>query len=219
VTRESEAVAPPQRRTQAQRRTATRSALLQATVDCLTERGYSGTTTLEIERRAGVSRGARIHHFPSKAELLAAAVDHLYQHLSDHYDEAFGRPSQRSDADRLRAGLRLLWSVYRGADYTAVLELNMAARTDQELRERLQSVGERHRGLAVAAADRYFPGLPPAVVEPLVEAVHTTMMGLLLQANVEERPQRDAAVLALLEEVVVGYLGTDPGAAPEEDGG
>src|SRR6185503_20711778 len=82
---------PPQaRRTQQARRAATQGALLDATLDALVELGYGATTTLEVERRAGVSRGARIHHFPTKALLLASAVDYLYEHLGDHYEQAFG---------------------------------------------------------------------------------------------------------------------------------
>ena len=64
-------------RTQQQRREETRRALLDATVESLIEVGFARTTTLEVQRRADVSRGALLHHFPSKAELLVAAVDHL----------------------------------------------------------------------------------------------------------------------------------------------
>jgi AcrR family transcriptional regulator len=64
-------------RTQQQRREETRRALLDAAVESLIEVGFARTTTLEVQRRAEVSRGALLHHFPSKAELLVAAVDHL----------------------------------------------------------------------------------------------------------------------------------------------
>src|SRR6187402_1697681 len=64
-------------RTQQQRRDETRRALLDAAVESLIEVGFARTTTLEVQRRANVSRGALLHHFPSKAELLVAAVDHL----------------------------------------------------------------------------------------------------------------------------------------------
>src|SRR5580693_949170 len=64
-------------RTQQQRRDETRRALLDAVVESLIEVGFARTTTLEVQRRADVSRGALLHHFPSKAELLVAAVDHL----------------------------------------------------------------------------------------------------------------------------------------------
>jgi AcrR family transcriptional regulator len=190
------------RRTQQQRRDGTRRVLLEATVSCLVDLGYGSTTTLEVERRAGVSRGARIHHFPTKAALLASAVDHLYEQLSDHYDSAFGGVErQASDVERFRSGLRLLWSIYKSPDYSAVLELNMAARTDAELRERLRGVAERHRSLAITAANRHFPSIEPQQARALIEAIHTALIGLLLQRNVQ-----DASESALVEGLVLGSL-------------
>src|SRR5437763_16557793 len=64
--------------TQAERTAATRGRLLDAALDVLAEQGYAATTTVEAAKRAGVSRGAPLHHFPTKPELLAAAVEHLY---------------------------------------------------------------------------------------------------------------------------------------------
>ena len=43
-----------------------RQRLLEATVDCLVEHGWSGTSTTLVSQRAGVSRGAQLHHFPTK---------------------------------------------------------------------------------------------------------------------------------------------------------
>lgn len=207
------------RRTQQQRRESTRSRLLDATIESLVELGYSGTTTLEIERRAGVSRGARIHHYPTKASLLADAVDHLYLQLGSHYEQAFGKvPGElaglQSDADRLSAGLMLLWSVYRQNSYTAVLELNMAARTDAELRARLVEVGHHHRRLAIEAAANYF-ALPQASALRLVEAIHAVLMGLLMLRNVECDERRDSEVIAALQDMVIPHLpGTDSSSPP-----
>ena len=67
---------PAQRRTQAERREGTIAALLDATVRCLVTHGYAGTTTQRIQDEAGVSRGALLHHFASKSELLVAAIHH-----------------------------------------------------------------------------------------------------------------------------------------------
>ena len=54
-----------------------RARLLDATVDCLVERGFAGTSTTLVSERAGVSRGAQLHHFPTKNDLVVAAVEHL----------------------------------------------------------------------------------------------------------------------------------------------
>jgi AcrR family transcriptional regulator len=195
------------RRTQEERRNATRERLLEATVEALIELGYAGTTTLEVERRAGVSRGARIHHFPSKAILLTSAVDHLFHRLGAHYDTAFGGAGTGSDdGQRLRSGLRLLWSIYRGPEYLAALELNMAARTDVELRAQLGEVSQRHRALAIEAAHKHFPSVPEPLAAQLVESVVTVLLGLLVQRNVEDDPAREDSVLSLLEALVVSHL-------------
>lgn len=203
-----ESVSPserPPRRTQQERRDGTQRALLDATVAALCELGYAATTTLEVERRAGVSRGARIHHFPTKAALLASAVDHLYSQLADHYERAFGLATG-TDAQRFRAGLRLLWSIYSKPDYTAVLELQMAARTDTELRDHLRAVGERHRGLALEAARRFFPALEDTRARALVEALHVALVGMIMQRPLAESGEVAEAILSLLDDLVELHL-------------
>jgi len=195
------------RRTQQERRDGTQRALLDATVSALCQLGYGSTTTLEVERRAGVSRGARVHHFPTKAALLASAVDHLYEQLGDHYEQAFGGAGPgKSDADRFRSGLLLLWSIYRRPDYSAVLELQMASRTDHELRTHLRAVGERHRALALDAAVRYFPTLDVARAHALIEAVHACLIGLLMQSALAEGPEVSELVLGVLGDLVALHL-------------
>src|SRR5438105_12392844 len=77
-------VATPERsrRTQAERRASTRTALLDAAIDCLVEEGYANTTTRRIAERAGVTPGAVHHHFSAKAELRTASVSHIGKRFS-----------------------------------------------------------------------------------------------------------------------------------------
>jgi AcrR family transcriptional regulator len=202
-------VAPPApvRRTQEQRRTQTRRLLLEATISTLAELGYGATTTLAVERRAGISRGARVHHFPSKAALLVGAVDHLYEQLSDHYAAAFGDAQQpRSERKRLHSGLHMLWSIYQRPEYTAVLELHAAARTDVELCQRWCAVATRHRQLALEAAQAFFPSLAKARAESLIETIHAAFVGLRLQGNVTTDPRHVDMVLGSLEDLAVQLL-------------
>lgn len=203
---QTDAIAPTARRTQQQRREATRTRLMDATIESLIECGYHGATTLEVERRAGVSRGARIHHFPTKASLLAAAADHLYDQVSSSYEAAFGgSDSDASDAQRVRAGLHSLWALFCGREYSAVVELTVAARTDDELRACLQQVGLRHRELALQAASRLF-ALPAEVAFPIIEACHAAMMGLLLRRNVQGDDGAAELVIAMLEDLIIPRL-------------
>jgi AcrR family transcriptional regulator len=75
----------PPRRTQAERRAATRTALLEATIECLIDYGYADLTTARVADLAGVSRGAQVHYFANKAALVAAAVDHLAQRRIEEF--------------------------------------------------------------------------------------------------------------------------------------
>src|SRR5712692_3582600 len=104
----AEVVSRP-RRTQDQRSAATRARLLDATIACLFEFGYANTTTTEIAERAGLSRGAQLHHFPTKAALVTTAIEHLLQRRTEEFRTAFaGLPR---DADRVAAAIDLLWSM------------------------------------------------------------------------------------------------------------
>jgi AcrR family transcriptional regulator len=121
------------RRTQEERSTATRERLLEATIGCLIELGYGRTTTGEIVRRAGVSRGAQVHHYPTKAELVKSAVAHLAKKREQELREEFARID--ANGDRVSEAIDLLWSGYSGPLFVAVFELIAAARTDPELAE------------------------------------------------------------------------------------
>jgi AcrR family transcriptional regulator len=135
----------PARRTQAERSATTRAALLAAAFDCLVERGFSGTTTTEVTRRAGVSLGALLHHFPTKADMLTAAVGHVMQRRQDDFRKAIA--DIEPGADRLDAAIDLLWSAFNGPTFPAWVELWVGARTDPDLADSLRSIdAEFERG-------------------------------------------------------------------------
>lgn len=127
------------RRTQAERSDATRRRLMQATLDCLGELGAAGTTIGRICARAGVSRGALLHHFPSKHELLAHAFMHRQAvraaELSPPPAATAAVRSVRDEIAATRARME--------ADFTVSLEFFNAVRTDAELRRAFQQVCEQ----------------------------------------------------------------------------
>ena len=94
---------PVMRRTNGQRSAATQAQVLDAAIDCLVELGYARTTTTEVARRAGVSRGAQTHHFPTKDDLVLAAIDHLLARRNREFQRSL-RGSARSAADARLSG-------------------------------------------------------------------------------------------------------------------
>ncbi|WP_330251780.1 TetR/AcrR family transcriptional regulator [Nocardia sp. NBC_00565] len=119
------------RETQAQRRLRMRKRLLDAAVESLVEVGYAGTTTLEVQKRAGVPRGTLQHYFPTKAELLAGAVEHLAERRFAQLTREF--EAIAADADRLETAVDLTVRMFTGPTFWAALEMWVGARTDPEL--------------------------------------------------------------------------------------
>src|SRR5262245_44054902 len=97
-------------RTQAERSEHTRVQLFEATIACLLEVGYARTSVNEICRRAGLSRGAQQHHFATKAELMAHALEYLVTKLRDQVLDAVHQLAE--DPDRVAKGIDLLWQSF-----------------------------------------------------------------------------------------------------------
>jgi AcrR family transcriptional regulator len=162
---------------QEERSRSTRHRVLEAAVGCLVEHGWSGTTTTLVAQRAGVSRGAQLHHYRTKSDLLIAAVEHLAERRTGELrDEAAALPP---GGDRVAGTVRLLAAVFAGPTFAAALELWVAARTDATLRAALVPVETRfgrelHRlTVELLGADETRPG-----VRESVQATLDLMRGL-----------------------------------------
>jgi AcrR family transcriptional regulator len=88
-----------------------------------------------------VSRGAQLHHFPTKAELVITAVEYLAERRHREFTEAFGKLPP--GVDRAAAAIDLLWQILSGPTFYAWLELLVAARTDAELRRSVTAATDR----------------------------------------------------------------------------
>jgi AcrR family transcriptional regulator len=190
--------------TQAERSAATREALLDATLASLVEDGYAGTTTARVCERAGLSRGAHLHHFQTRAALMAAAVEHLADQLAEQLlPEVESLPD---GPDRSAAGLDLLWQAYAGPLFQAALDLWTHARTDPELRASLEPVERMLERQTARLARHLFPDLADREdFERLVVMAVATVRGLALLDTFQPDAGRNArhwpACRALLVEL------------------
>lgn len=122
---------------------ATHKRILDAAVASLVEDGTAATTTVAVQQRAEVSRGALLHHFPTHAELLAATVDELVRRNESAAREALA--SQTEDIDPIDRATRVLADAFAQPAYLAELELWAVARTDPQLRAALRTAESRAR--------------------------------------------------------------------------
>lgn len=177
---------------QGERTRAMRLRLLEATVECLIEDGYAGTSTTLVSRRAGVSRGAQLHHFPTKLDLVVAAIEHLTTLRGAELEEAAARIP---DGDR-RAVLQMLADHFTSPVFAAALELWVAARTDPELHAAVapleRRVGRQAHKLTVTAlgADEDKAG-----TRELVQATLDLVRGLGLANTLSNDSARRSRIL------------------------
>jgi AcrR family transcriptional regulator len=203
-----------ERRTQAQRRAATRVRLLNATVACLADIGYARTSTTEIVRRAGVSRGAQVHHFPTKADLVARALDHVFERRIGEFRAAFAQAPQ--DEHRAVAAIDLLWSMFEGPTFDAWLELAVAARTEPELQARLTAVTRRFRANVTQTFLELFPppAAPDAVHAVAPNFILALLDGLALHRIADDDPASVTEVLDLAKSLARMFIPDSPQEAP-----
>jgi AcrR family transcriptional regulator len=129
----SASAASGRRGPQQDRSRATRQRLLDAAVECLVEYGWAGTTVTVVAERAGVSRGAAQHHFPTREALTTAAVAHVTEaRAADIQRELDALPD---GALRTEAVVELIVNWFIGVPFRAALELWVAASADPQLRE------------------------------------------------------------------------------------
>jgi AcrR family transcriptional regulator len=165
----------------------------------LADVGWARLSTTEVSRRAGVSRGAQQHHYPTKMVLVAAALEHLLDRLRREYEEAFAAlPASRRNVE---GALDLLWDVMRQPASLALLELALAGRTDETLRELSIDLSERVIQVIVETFHRLFPQtLPDHHVVTLIRTVFATFVGLTLQNSLDHDAHgHQAEVLAQIK--------------------
>lgn len=175
------------RRTQVERRSATRTALLDATVMCLLEVGYGAVTVRLVAERAGVSQGALWHHYATKDELIADAVRHLLDRIAGEA-MALEREVVRGDErERIAGLLDRLWELHRGPLFAAGIEVLVAARIEPRLGAVWSEVSGRLGEYLGAGAAELLPGLArePEFAGLLLHAL-SVMRGLAMLAWVPD---------------------------------
>lgn len=193
------------RRTQEERSSSTRAKLLDAAIECLIERGYSGTTTTEVADRAGVSRGAQLHHYPTKIALVTSALHHLAERrIAALREEA---QQLQEGADRVSQVTELLWSSFSGPLFLAAVELWIASRTDAELHAALRPIERRIGRTIYQVCQELYGGVGTDThFKSLIRMTVYLMRGMALERilNSDERHHREA--LRVWERMMEGSL-------------
>ena len=130
----------------------TRARLIEATIRCLIEFGYSSTTTLKVASEAGLSRGAMLHHFENGGALMQATIAELMERRLRGFRRAVENP-----APDVRTLVRTYWKQLLSPTFTAFVELAIASRTDQALADILEPAQAQFRDRWHELAIQLFP--------------------------------------------------------------
>lgn len=178
---------------------ATRQRLLEAAVACLAEHGWAGSTVSVVAERAGVSRGAAQHHFPTREDLFTAAVEYVAEERSQALRTL---PTK----DR-RTVVAALVDLYTGPLFRAALHLWVAASDEEQLRPRVTElearVGRESHRIAVEllGADESRPGVRESV-QGLLDMARGLGLATLLTDDRARRERVVAQWARLLDEAL-----------------
>ncbi|MFD7223520.1 TetR family transcriptional regulator [Streptomyces sp. NPDC059892] len=182
---------------------ATRRRLLEAAVACLAEYGWAGSTVAVVAERAGVSRGAAQHHFPTREDLFTAAVEYVAEERST----ALRALVPAGPAHR-RAAVEGIVTLYTGPLFRAALHLWVAASDEEQLRPRVTELEARvgresHRtAVELLGADESVPG-----VRETVQGLLDMARGLGLATLLTDDARRRERVVAQWARILDGVLG------------
>ncbi|WP_174280007.1 TetR/AcrR family transcriptional regulator [Sphingomonas bacterium] len=173
------------RRTQAERSAATRTRILEAAIASLYRHGYGATTTVMVAATAKVSRGAMLHHFPSKADLMLATLAEVMQRSAANFQAAASRIDDAWERYAALPDLRLESALEPAG--VAFMEIMVGARSDEAVSERLDEFRVR---LAPRPAQRMADWARASGVEvtdrdqAVSRTVSLAILGLAIQKQV-----------------------------------
>jgi len=184
---------------QAQKSASTRNLIIEAAIECFIKLGYARTTTTAIAERAGLSRGAMLHHFPSKIDIVRAAVEHLHAKRLRAFRKSAMRAVQAGD--RVQQSVEAYWAHAKHPMFVAFFELSVAARTDPELAAILRPAQEAFEREWHRTAQELYPDWTKGEEFDLaLDLSHYLLEGMAISFLVHKETERDKRVVQYLGE-------------------
>lgn len=185
---------------QAQKSAATRKLIIEAAIQCFVDLGYGRTTTMQIAQAAGLSRGAMLHHFPSKIDIVKAAVEELHaKRLKAFRKSVMQAPI--AGKGRVQFAVKAYWQHVRHPTFVAFFELSVAARTDPGLEAILKPAQAAFDEEWYRTAAEAFPEWQSdaAAFDLALDLSRYLLEGMAVSFLTHEESEREQHVLDFLE--------------------
>lgn len=184
---------------QERRSAETRTAILEAAITCLAEHGYAKTTTLLVSSMARASRGAMLHHYPTRQALIESTIEYAFYKRMQSFIESIEALSEEERVDQNR-GIYMELHNFDTPEYKAYLELHVASRTDEELRQIFLPRARKYDQVWRAEVQRAFPewGGKGELFDRACELTRSMLEGLLLNRDIWADAAGEEGVMAIL---------------------
>lgn len=194
-----------------------RETILEATLDCLADHGYANTTNSLVCERAGISRGAMLHHYRTRLDLIVATIEYaFYKHLSNfsHLVAKLGE----SERMHRNSAIAIDWYLCLTREYKAYQELQMASRTNDELRKIFHPRARHHDLVWKEELLKVFPEWRADMrkLELSRRFVRSLLDGMSLNREQWKDPSTEWILLGFLARMMK-LVRTDDLAFPEEE--
>ena len=182
----------------------TRIALLQATVECLSKSGYARTTTKLVAETAKISRGAMLHHYATKLDLIVGVTDYILFRRMEILYTGFRKLTEKQRVDETQ-GLEILWNSIQTPEHTAYMELMVASRTDSELDKIFYKRAKMYDDISLEQLPAFFPEwaeVPKERLRLASDLLNVALEGLQANRRILANRQRRVAIRDLLKDVI-----------------
>jgi AcrR family transcriptional regulator len=199
-------LAPPRRRTQAERTAETRLRILKAAANLIRRRGYARFRTAEVASEAGVSRGAQLHHFPTKDELVVATLEYVFEQaqiLSRRRAAAVNRPR-----DLIEAVIEDAKEFFFSQHFMVAIDIVLSTSTDQAVRKKILDISRKARRPVEAAWAEALAAsnVPPAVAADIVALTLGVVRGMALRTLWDNDPKWFDHLFELWRQMIKVFL-------------
>ncbi|HEX9470027.1 MAG TPA: TetR/AcrR family transcriptional regulator [Bradyrhizobium sp.] len=199
-------VGPVRRRTQAERSEETRTRILKAASNLIRKRGYARFRTAEVAKEAGLSRGAQLHHFPTKDSLVVATLEYVFeqaQMLSRRRASAVNRPR-----DLIEAVIEDAREFFFSEHFMVAIDIVLSTSTDQSVRKQILDISRKARRPAEAAWAEALAanGVPGQLASDIVALTLSLVRGMALRTLWDNDPKWFDELFSLWRQMIKVFL-------------
>jgi AcrR family transcriptional regulator len=194
------------RRTQAERSEETRTRILKAAANLIRKRGYARFRTAEVAEEAGLSRGAQLHHFPTKDSLVVATLEYVFEQaqvLSRRRASAVNRPR-----DLIEAVIEDAREFFFSEHFMVAIDIVLSTSTDQSVRKQILDISRKARRPvetawtgALAAS-----GVPGQLASDIVALTLSLVRGMALRTLWDNDPKWFDELFSLWRQMIKVFL-------------